>query len=291
MGRANKEQELLYSGERAVLATMHAKEQVIAPLAQCFLGLRVKAVAGLDTDAFGTFTRITLRTGSPLDAARAKIAAAFILRPDVQIGLASEGSFGPHPAIPFCPLGRELLLLVDRQGGFELVGHAATIETNFGHRVVSDVATGLEFARASGFPEHGMIVMGSRANQPAPDLALFKDATEWADLASALEAVIARHGTAHIETDMRAHRNPRRMRWVKRAMIDLIRRSRSTCPSCNAPGYGVTDRLMGLPCAWCSEPTMLSRADVLSCGRCGHREERPVAEANADPAHCGDCNP
>ena len=291
MARQHSEQNLLYGGERAILATMHAKERVIAPLADRFLGLRVEAVAGLDTDAFGTFTRTTARTGSPLDAARAKMAAAFALRPDMQIALASEGSFGPHPAIPFCPLARELVLLVDRQVGFELVGHAATLETNFGHKVVRDAAAGLEFARASGFPEHGMIVMGLRANLPAPDLALMKDAASWADLAAMLEAVIARHGAAHIEADMRAHRNPQRMRGIRRAMIDLIRRSRSTCPACAAPGYGIADRLAGLPCAWCGEPTLLSRADVLSCARCGHREERPVAAANADPAHCGECNP
>jgi len=94
-----------------------------------------------------------------------------------------------------------------------------------------------------------------------------------------------------IEADMRAHRNPARMRAIGRATIDLIRRARRRCPACDAPGYGLTERVAGLPCAGCGAPTMLCRADVLSCQRCGHRAEIPLQPAHADPAHCADCNP
>ncbi|MFM9935506.1 MAG: DUF6671 family protein, partial [Novosphingobium sp.] len=98
-------------------------------------------------------------------------------------------------------------------------------------------------------------------------------------------------GAAHIETDMRAMRNPRRMRAIRRAMIDLLRRARSRCPECARPGFGVTERLSGLPCAWCASPTLLTRADVLLCAGCGYRSERPVAMRTADPMHCEACNP
>jgi len=84
-----------------LLATMHGKEDVIAPLAERFLGVRLQVVDGLDTDTFGTFSRDVARTGSQLDAARAKVAAAFDMLPDILLGLASEGSFGPHPYLPF----------------------------------------------------------------------------------------------------------------------------------------------------------------------------------------------
>jgi hypothetical protein len=106
-----------------------------------------------------------------------------------------------------------------------------------------------------------------------------------------LAARIAASGAAHIESDMRAHRNPRRMRAIKRAMIDLVRRARSRCPECARPGFGVTGRLAGLPCAWCTAPTLLTRAEVWTCAGCGHREERPIAVATADPMHCEECNP
>jgi hypothetical protein len=50
---------LFYRGDRAILATMHAKEKVIAPIDERFLGLRLEVSTGVDTDAFGTFSRDT----------------------------------------------------------------------------------------------------------------------------------------------------------------------------------------------------------------------------------------
>jgi len=282
---------LLYRGDRAILATMHAKEEVVGPIVERFLGLQLEVTTGVNTDTFGTFSRDIERTGSQLDAARAKIEAAFERMPDLQIALASEGSFGPHPFIPLYPLEREIVVLVDRTAGLELVGHHATPDTNFAQVIVADIAGGLDFAERVGFPDHGVIVMGCRDGQPAHDLALIKDAATWNDLASTLHRVVAKAGAAFVETDMRAHRNPRRMRAIKRATIDLARRARSPCPGCGRPGYAVTERLLGLPCSWCGEPTLLTKTDVQSCVGCGWRVERAVEAGAADPAHCGECNP
>lgn len=77
-----------YAGVRAVLATMHGKERVIAPLLEESLRLRVSLAAGLDTDRFGTFSREIARTGSQLEAARAKIFAAFDIDPTARVGIA-----------------------------------------------------------------------------------------------------------------------------------------------------------------------------------------------------------
>ena len=280
-----------WRGASAVLGTMHGKERAIAPLAARFLGLDVRVAEGLDTDLFGTFSREIERAGTPLDAARAKIAAAFRIDPHARVGIASEGSFGPHPSLPFAALDRELVLLIDRETGLELVGHHATIATNFAHQVVTDAEAGLAFAMKAGFPAHGVIVIGVRDGQPASHLALFKAIKTQAELVAALEQAIALTGAAHVETDMRAHRNPRRMRAIRRAMIDLVRCSRSHCPACARPGFAMTGRAHGLPCAWCASPTHLTRAEVWTCEGCGHREERPVAATSADPMHCEDCNP
>lgn len=278
-------------GARAVLATMHGKERVIAPLAARFLGLDVVVAQGLDTDAFGTFSRDVQRIGTPREAARAKIAAAFRHHPEARVGLASEGSFGPHPSLPFAALDRELVVMIDRERGLELVGHHATMATNFAHQVVTGAEAGLAFAAKAGFPAHGVIVMSVLDGAPAPQLALFKAVETETDLAEVLARTIALTGAAHIETDMRAHRNPKRMRAIKRAMIDLIRRSRSFCPACARPGFAMTGRASGLPCAWCSSPTPLARAEVWTCDGCGHCEKRPVSAASADPMHCEECNP
>ena len=281
----------LYNGDDALLATMHAKERVIEPLARRFLGLRLTVAANIDTDAFGTFSRDVARAGSQLDAARAKIVAAFAIDPTIDVALASEGSFGPHPYLPFCPLEREIVVLRDRRTGLELIGHHATPDTNFAHAVVSDVSTGLAFAQRAGFPAHGVIVLGARDGQPAPDLALVKTIGSRDELAAAITGTLARCGIAFVETDMRAHRNPRRMRAIRRAMIDLIRKARSPCPDCRQPGFAITERLSGLRCTCCSAPTLLTRADVWTCSSCGLRREQPVAAIKADPGHCPECNP
>ena len=155
-----------YKNAVAVLATMHGKERAIGPVLEQGLGLRVALAMGLDTDRFGTFSRDIERTGSQLDAARAKIAAGFEYAPYARVGLASEGSFGPHPYIPFLALGRELVLLIDRERGLELTGHYASPETNYGHAVVSDMEAATAFAERSKFPEHGLIVMGCVDEKP-----------------------------------------------------------------------------------------------------------------------------
>lgn len=278
-------------GARAVLATMHGKERAIAPLAARFLGLGVVVAEGLNTDAFGTFSRDVQRIGTPREAARAKIAAAFRHHPEARVGLASEGSFGPHPSLPFAALDREIVVMIDCESGLELVGQHTTIATNFAHLLVTDVDAGLAFAAKTGFPGHGVIVMGVLDGAPAPQLALFKAIETEADLEDMLARTIALTGAAHIETDMRAHRNPQRMRAIKRAMIDLIRRSRSLCPDCARPGFAITGRTYGLPCKWCATPTHLALAEVWTCEGCGHSEERPVSAGSADPMHCEECNP
>lgn len=281
-----------YKNTVAVLATMHGKERVIAPVLKEGLGLVVGLAMGVDTDTFGTFSRDVERTGSQLDAARAKITAGFEYAPYARVGLASEGSFGPHPYIPFLALGRELVLLIDRERGLELTGHFASPETNYGHAVVSDMEAAAAFAERSKFPEHGLIVMGCVDEKPAPGVALFKDVVDHAALEEAVGQIVAKCGAAFVEADMRAHRNPTRMRAIERASSDLVRRFRSRCPACAHPGFDVTERIAGLPCEWCGEPTHVISAEVLTCQACDYRLERPATSATtADPGRCESCNP
>lgn len=53
----------LYWGQKAVLATMHGKQEAIAPVMSEILGLRVTVTTGLDTDQLGTFTCEISREG------------------------------------------------------------------------------------------------------------------------------------------------------------------------------------------------------------------------------------
>ena len=280
-----------YRGMPAVLATMHAKERVIAPILHDEPGLRVNVPHGIETDRFGTFSREINRQGSALDAARAKIAAAFDLDSTVRIGLASEGSFGPDPHIPFFAVGHELVLLIDRETGLELAGNYAGPETNFAHVVVSSLAEARAFAERSGFPAHGLIVMACQDGQPAPALLIDKEVTDADRLEATVRETLRLCGAAYIEADMRAHRNPTRMTAIARATRDLVRRFNSRCPRCSWPGFDVTRRIPGLRCSECSTPTRRTLAEQVGCLHCGHLEERPTSTPAADPGECDVCNP
>jgi len=270
---------------------MHGKERALAPVLGRFLGLKVQVAPGLDTDAFGAFSRETARTGGPLEAARGKIAAAFDRVPSAHIGLASEGSFGGHPQLPFLPFGQEIVMLIDRRSGLELVGRHGSVRTNFAHAVVTDPEAGQAFAERIGFPGHGVILTAWVDERPAPGIGLIKDVVSGASLIDGIDRIVGQAGAVLVETDMRADRNPTRMRAIKRATLDLVRRSRSLCPACGWPGFAVTEWPAGLPCADCGEPTLQTRAEILTCTGCSHTEERPVARRAADPGQCGDCNP
>lgn len=281
-----------YANTKAVLTSMHAKERVIAPILQDELGLSVEVATGINTDQFGTFSREVDRTSSQLDAARAKIAVGFEYAPLAPVGLASGGSFGPHPLVPLMAVGHEIVLLIDRETGLELTGVEASPETNFAHGIACSLDTAIAFAQRVRFPDHGLIVMGCRGGQPAPDLMLNKNITDFRALEAAVQGCLKICGAAFVETDMRANRNPTRLAAIERATRDLVRRFHNRCPNCDYPGFDVTDRIRGMPCGWCGEPTRVVVAEVLSCRSCGHRNERLVSTSpTAQPSQCGSCNP
>lgn len=280
------------AGTRAVLATMHGKERVIAPILREALGLDVVLAAGLDTDAFGTFTREIDRPGTQVETARLKAQAGLRADPAAAIGIASEGSFFAHPHMPFVPMAREIVMLLERPGGIEIAGIDEGIETNYGHVVATGIGAAMAFAEASGFPAHGLVVMASRDGKPDPCLLLRKDIGNAATLSDAIGQAIRLSGAAHVETDMRAHRNPTRMQAIARATHDLVARLKRRCPACDRPGFARVGTVPGLPCRACGSPTRQAVAEKMGCAACGHEKSVPL-EGNpfAEPALCDLCNP
>ena len=276
---------------KAFIATMHGKQRAMAPLLERFLGLDVTVPAGLDTDRFGTFARDVPRQGTPIEAARLKIRDGFALMPDARIGVASEGSFGCHPANPFLPWGHEWVVLHDRDAGWEITGQHAGPARHFAHVQTEDIRVALAFAHRVGFPCQGVIVMGVLDGVPSPTASLHKNCNSAGELERAIEEVLARHDAVSVETDMRAHRNPLHMRCIRRATLDLLRAIRSGCPACGRPGFVVHRQVPGLLCSSCGCPTGAVRAETLRCHGCGHEEDHPVPLPFADPAQCDRCNP
>lgn len=274
-----------YRGRAAWLASMHGKEAALAPVFARELGLTLRPAPGFDTDRFGTFTGEVERTASARDTALAK-ARAVLDAYGGGLAVASEGSFGPHPALPFVALAVEWVAFVDRARGLELALELRSAATNFAHRDVLPDEDITRFCDAAGFPSHALIV------RPAPDGPAVKGFVEPGSLQAAIAACAAAspEGLARLETDMRAHLNPTRMGEIAKAGERLARRLACLCPSCGAPGWGITAIEPGLACRDCGTATLLPRAHILSCAVC---PAQAVEEAGmpAGPEACPSCNP
>jgi hypothetical protein len=280
-----------FADRTALLATMHGKERVIAPvLAE--VGLRVQVPQGLDTDQFGTFTRDRDRPGTQLETARLKAQRAMALTGE-DLAISSEGSFGPHPSLPGLACDRELVLLLDRVHDLEIVGEVVVLETNFRHQTIRSVAEAMQFAQQVGFPSHGLMVMAHAAAKLPTQIT--KGITTEAVLQRTVAEGLAASptGSLHLETDMRAMMNPTRMAAIAQATHDLLSKLKSLCPQCGMPGFQVVERRIGLPCQLCQLPTGLVRSHLYGCQRCDCRQERlfPEGQQAADPMYCGYCNP
>lgn len=280
----------LFKGRKLVIATMHGKELVIAPLLEKHLGVEVIVPKHFNSDQFGTFTRDIKRAGNQLEAARKKVEAV-MLSENVDLGVSSEGSFGAHPSMPFIQSNLELLLFVDRKNGYEIRGHHRTSETNMDGQCVATVGEALDFAQKTGFPEHGVIV---RRNEKGR-LGIHKDIHTKDALIEKVTEMLSWPFTKSIfiETDMRAHKNPMRMKAIKKATEDLIKNIESLCTQCQAPGFVVIDFEKGLECSLCKIPTDLPLYDIYRCNVCNHSDKKKVTKygKNADPTYCGYCNP
>ena len=93
-----------FAGRRAVLATMHGKERAIVPAFRDILGIDIEVPGNLDTDQLGTFSGEVERAGTMDEVLVAK-AKLGLKMSGLDLAIASEGSFGPHPQMPFIPVG------------------------------------------------------------------------------------------------------------------------------------------------------------------------------------------
>ncbi len=278
----------------AALATKHAKErQIVRPL-YAATGLRVIVPPNLDTDQLGTFTGEIAREGSPREVAERKARLGMTIS-GLSRGLASEGSFGMHPLVPFLPSDHEILLFIDDELGIQVLEQITSEKTNFAHISTSRLATPVvqTFLQRAQFPSHGLIARPSGGERYAH--AIIKGITDLTTLENAIRscAALAPDGLAVIETDMRAHMNPTRQRVLRHLAFQLARRLTCLCPHCQTPGWGRVDVIRGLPCEWCGSETEMIRAEISGCPRCSYREqhERIDGLRYAPQERCPSCNP
>lgn len=274
-----------WTGEVAAIATKHGKQRQFGPPLDRLLGLEL-VVAAVDTDQLGTFSGEVPRTGSPLDTARRKARWA-IDHTGARIGLASEGSFGPHPDVPFVAIGAELALCLDAHEGLEIVERVVSTDTNYQHLQVGDLPIPPMFLESVGFPSHALVV-----SPPGELTPMFKGLVDLDDVEHAVACCVDRSGSALIQTDMRAHLNPTRQRALAEVADRLARRLATLCPVCAAPGWGIVAVETGLPCEWCAQPTPLVAYDMFGCARAGCEARTREPRVDLAPAgECPTCNP
>jgi hypothetical protein len=278
----------MFENRTIVIATMHKKESVIAPLLEDSFNLKCVVPSEFDSDSLGTFSGEIERKDDPISTLRQKCLLA-IKTSKLDLVIASEGSFGAHPSLFFAQANDELVMLLDTKNDLEIVARELSTETNFAAQTIKNEAELIEFAEKVHFPSHGIILRKSEKDFTK----IYKGITKWEDLKFYFEEIRKENGTAYAETDMRALFNPTRMKNIEAATRSLVEKLKSKCPSCQTPGFDVTNFISGLPCEWCSQPTQTLLKKIVSCKKCEFKKEVlfPTGKKVESPEFCNHCNP
>lgn len=279
-----------FAGRRAALATMHGKERAIVPAFRDILGIDIEVPGDLDTDQLGTFSGEIERAGSMDEVLVAKARLGLKVS-GLDLAIASEGSFGPHPQMPFIPVGLEKLVLVDARSGLVAMEQSIDLAPSYASWDTANMIDIEDQIRATGFPDQAMIVRPNTG--PAGIVQKGIQTSENLEAAIVHAARVSSDGLAFVQTDMRAHFNPRRMMSIGSLAKKLADRLCQSCGSCSAPGWGVKGTEAGLPCSWCGAPTAWVLHEIMGCFMCDHETSQPRSDGltEADPAHCPYCNP
>ncbi len=277
-----------FSGRTILIATQHKKEEVIAPLLKAELNLNVIVANEINTDALGTFSGEVERTLSPIEAARKKCELA-MTHYNCDLAIASEGSFGPHPALIFVPSDEEFLVLIDKKNDLEIIAREISTETNFAGEQIQRLSALTNFANKALFPEHNLIIKKDKTDTEY----IFKGINTWTQLNLLADEFIQQFGSFYIETDMRAMHNPMRMKVIEKTTQQLIQKIKNLCPHCETPGFSIIRSKAGLPCDNCGFPTRSILSYIYSCKKCNHLTESifPLKKETEDPMYCDVCNP
>jgi hypothetical protein len=270
------------------LASMHKKEQAVGPPFEQLLGCRV-IPSQIDTDLLGTFTGEIERTLTPIACAKEKCYRALDLEQG-NVGVANEGTFSPHPLIPFIHADCEVLFFADRNLGFELTLSKIASETNFLAKSIQDTDELSAFAKQTLFPSHALILRPQDTKDPNLIFKGIQDAEELYRIFQTCSE-ISRDRLVWVATDMRAHMNPTRMKNIEELAYAMATRLTIPCPACHIPGWGVVKSIPGLPCKACRMPTALIKSKIYGCCQCAHQEISENHKEMAEPGDCSFCNP
>jgi hypothetical protein len=279
----------IFSGRTASIASMHKKHEVIAPVLSEDLNVNSFWDFDIDTDVLGTFSGEVERKNNPKSTAIEKCKLGLEMS-GLDLGIATEASFGPHPSIPWVGAHQEIVVLVDVKNDLIISESILTLDTNFNHRWVGSESELLTFLEHCKFPSHGVILIGQSNNERKE---IVKNLNKETDVLDCFRSMLKRNLVISAETDMRAMNNPTRMRIIEDATRKLCQKANSICPNCGMNGFGDFEFVSGLPCFNCQLPTGAPMSKRIRCVKCQFEVEEkfPFGKTNEDPMYCNFCNP
>lgn len=272
--------------KKIALATKHGKLTQIAPAFESLRDWQIELVE-IDTDVYGTFSGEVPRLLAPREAAIEK-ARAGALHAGCDFGLASEGTIGPHPQIPFINADLEVMAFVDLKTDFAVVETLMSPEIQaYSSTVNSDTDIEGLIAKLD-LPAHAanatINIDGERQ--------FIKGIHRPEELRRVVAIALGQSATVEVENDFRAMSSPSRQANIAALAEKLAARLGSNCPACNQIGWGSVGFEYGLPCSDCFEVVAsVAHAEKLGCVTCDHSELRSLGRDSVDPARCEHCNP
>ncbi len=275
-----------YQNRSILLASKHEKEKAIAAPFMARLSCTLR-VHDFDTDQFGTFTGEIARTQSPYETCllKAKVAAQHF---NYAFSMASEGSFGLHPSLPFVPSAHELMVFIDREHDWIIAEQLVSQKTNYAMLTMNQNSEISAFLKQVQFPSHALIIQVSSNNR-----VVAKGIKDLDALMHYLALGFKTEKELLLVTDMRAMMNPTRMEVIGELADKLALRINSLCAQCTSPGFGFKATRGTLPCADCGSSTSFYEQEVWGCITCDHQEYKMRKDGllKADPTFCNECNP
>ncbi len=275
-----------YKNQSVLLASMHEKERAIAPAFWDKLSCSI-LVKDFNTDQFGTFTGEVPRIWTPYETCvlKAKNAAK---QHGFNLSVASEGSFGAHPHIPFVPVDHEIMVFVDLENNWIIVEQIRSEETNYATKIIDKNTELSSFLEHVKFPSHALTLQTEHEKR-----VIAKGIQNLELLHHYCETEFKKEERLLLATDMRAMMNPTRMRVIQKLAEQLTSRILSACPACESPGFGFKETKGCLPCDFCHAPTSLYAEEVYGCVACKYQCYQPRKDGllTADPMYCSYCNP
>lgn len=223
------------------------------------------------------------------------------------LGLASEGSFGPYPFAPLFAGCQEMLVFIDDELGIEIKETLFSTQTNFNHTVANSVQDLDSFLVRIGFPSHAVILRPNKTdssllkkvsgllNKNERHRLIFKGIKDESALIQAFD-VCQKNSIDKmvlVETDMRAHMNPTRMKVLRKIGVKMAKRIQTTCPRCSCPGFGMTQTAGALLCEICKYPSKRPLFEIHTCPKCFLEEKllRKDGIRHLEQKFCQICNP